>query len=60
VITVNALIDTSAKVTILDMDFVEEIMMPCINRKNRVRLETADGSLLMRSGTVRGPQYKIG
>jgi len=28
VITMNALIDTGAKVTILDMDFVEPMMMP--------------------------------
>jgi len=27
-ITVNALIDTGAKVTILDTDFVEPMMMP--------------------------------
>jgi len=28
VITVNALIDTGAEVTILEMDFVEQMMMP--------------------------------
>jgi len=52
VITVNALIDTGAKVLILDKDFVEQMMMPCVKRENRLRLESADGSLLKRSGTV--------
>jgi len=52
VITVNALFDTGAEMTILDMDFVEQMMMPWVKRENRLRLESADGSLLKRSGTL--------
>jgi len=56
VITVNALIDSGAEVTILDTDFVEQMMMPWVKRENRLRLESADGSLLKRSGTVQVKQ----
>jgi len=52
VITVNALIDSGTEVTILDIDFVKQIMMPWVRRENILRLESADGSLLKRSGTV--------
>jgi len=38
VITVNALIDTGAEMTILDTDFVEQLMMPWVKRENRLRL----------------------
>jgi len=56
---VNALIDTGAEVTILDTDFVEQMMMPWVNRENRLRLENADGSLLNRSGTVQVKQVQL-
>jgi len=59
VITVNALIDTSAEVTILDTDFVEQMMMPWVKRENRLRLESADGSLLKRSETVQVKQVQL-
>jgi len=52
VLTVNALIDTGAEVTLLDTDFVELMMMFGVKSKNRLRLESADGSLFKRSGTV--------
>jgi len=51
VITVNTLIDTGAEVTILDMDFIEQMMIPWVKRENRLRQERADGSLLKRSGS---------
>jgi len=51
VITVNALIDTGAEVTILDTAFVEQMMMPWVKRESRLSLENADGSLLKRSRT---------
>jgi len=56
VITVNALMDTGAEVTILDTDFMEQMMMPWVKRENRVRLESADGSLLKRFGTIQVKQ----
>jgi len=59
VITLNALIDTGAEVTILDMDFVEQMIMPWVKRENRLRLESADGSLLKRSGTVQVTQVQL-
>ena len=59
VITVNALIDTGTEVTILDTDFVEQMMMPWVKRENRLRLESADGSLLKRSGTVQVKQVQL-
>jgi len=59
VITVNALIDTGAQVTILDTDFVEQMMMPWVKRENRRRLESAVGSLLKRSGTVQVKQVQL-
>jgi len=59
VLTINALIDTGAEVTILDMDFVAQMMMPWVKSENRVRLESADGSLLKRSGTVQVKQVQL-
>jgi len=59
VVTVNALLNTGAEVTILDTDFVEQMMMPPVNRENRLRLESADGSLLKRSGTVQVKQVQL-
>jgi len=59
VITLNALIDTGAKVTILDTDFVKQMMMPWVKRENRLRLESANGSLLKRSGTVQVKQVQL-
>jgi len=59
VITVNALIDTSAEVMILDTDFVKQMVMPSVKRENRLRLESADGSLLKRSGTVQVKQVQL-
>jgi len=58
-ITVNALIDTGAEVTILDTDFVAQMIMPCVKRENRLRLESAEGSLLKRSGTVQVKQVQL-
>jgi len=46
-------------VTILDMDFVEQVMMPCVKRENRLRLESSDGSLLKRSRTVQVKQVQL-
>lgn len=45
-IIVNVLIDTCAKVMIVDMDFVVLMIMPCIDRENRMRLKNAYRSLL--------------
>jgi len=59
VITVNALIDTSAEVTILDTDFVGQMMIHWVKRENRLSLESADGSLLRRSGTVQVKQVQL-
>jgi len=59
VITQNALIDSGTKGTILDTDFVEQMMMPWVKKENRLRLESADGSLLKRSGTVQVKQVKL-
>jgi len=59
VITVNALIDTGAEVTILDTDFVEQMMMPWVKRENKLRLESADGPLLKRSGTIQVKQVQL-
>jgi len=59
VITVNALIDTGAKVTMLDMDFVKQMMMPWIKREYRLRLESTYGSLLKWSGTVQVKQVRL-
>jgi len=59
VITVNALIDTGAEVTILNTDFVEKMMMPWVKRENRLRLGSAYGSLLKRSGTVQVKQVQL-
>jgi len=52
VITGNTLIDTGAEVTILDMDFVVQMMIPGVKRENRLRLESADGCLLKTLRTV--------
>jgi len=51
-ITVNVRIDTSVEVTILDADFVAQMLMPWVKRENKLRLESVNGSLLKRSGTV--------
>jgi len=59
VITRNALIDTGAKVMILDTDFVEQMMMPWVKRENRLGLESADASLLKGSGTVQVKQVQV-
>jgi len=59
VITVNALIDTGAKVPNLDTDFVGQMMMSWVKRENILRLESADGSLLKRSGTVQVKQVQL-
>jgi len=59
VITVNALIGTGAEMTILDADFVEQMMMPWVKRENRLRMESADGSLLKRSGTAQVKQVQL-
>ena len=52
VIIVNTLIDTGAEVMILNTDFVEQMIMPWVKRENRLRLGSAEGSLLKRSGTA--------
>jgi len=59
VITVNALINTRAEVTILDTDFVEQMMMPWVKREKSLRLKSTDGSLLKRSGTVQVKQVQL-
>jgi len=51
-ISINALVDTGVEVTIFDTDFVEQMIMPWVKRETRLRLESADGSILKRSGTV--------
>jgi len=56
---VNAVTNTGAKVTILDTDFVGQMMMPWVKRENRLRLESANGSLLKRSGTVQVKQVQL-
>jgi len=58
-ITVNAFIETGAEVTIWDTDFVEQMMIPWVKRENRLRLESADGSLLKRSETVQVKQVQL-
>jgi len=32
-LSINALVDTGVKATIFDIDFVEQIMMPCAKRE---------------------------
>jgi len=59
VITVNTLIDTGAEVTILDTDFVGQMLRPGVKREYRLRLESADVSLLKRSGNVEVQQVKL-
>jgi len=59
VITMNAIIDTGAEVTILNLDFVAQMMMPWVKRENRLRLESADGSILKTSGTVQVKQVQL-
>jgi len=59
VITVNAHIDTAAEVTILDTDFFKQMMIPWVKRENRLRLESANGSLLKMSGTVQVKQVQL-
>jgi len=49
---INALVDTGVETMIFDTDFVEQMMMPWVKRETRWRLESADGSILKRSGTV--------
>jgi len=51
-LSINALVDTGAEATIFDTDFVEQMTMPWVKRETRLRLESADGSILKRSGTV--------
>jgi len=51
-LSINALVNTGAEATIFDTDFVEQIMMPWVKRETRLRWESADGSILKRSGTV--------
>jgi len=50
-LSINALVDTGTEATIFDTDFVEQMMMPWVKRETRLRLESADGSILKRSGT---------
>jgi len=59
VTTMNALINTGAEVTILDPHFVEQMMMHWVKRENQLRLESTDGSLLKRSGTVQVKQVQL-
>jgi len=51
-LSINALVDTGAEATIFDTDFVEQMMMLWVKRETRLRLESADSSILKRSGTV--------
>jgi len=51
-ISINTLVDTGVETTIFDTDFVELMMMPWVKRESRLRLESADGSILKRSRTV--------
>jgi len=46
-------------VTILDTDFVEQMMILWVKRENRLRVKSADGSLLKRSGTVQVKQVQL-
>ena len=46
------MVNTGAEATIFDTDFVEQMMMPWMNKETRLRLESADSSILKRSGTV--------
>jgi len=55
----NALVDTSAEATIFDTDFVEQMMMPWVKRETRLRLESAEGSILKRLGTVQVKNVEI-
>jgi len=51
-ISINALVDMGAEAMLFDTDFVEQMMMPWVKRETRLRLESADGSIRKRSGTV--------
>jgi len=51
-LSINALVDTSAEAMIFDINFVEQMMMPWVKRETRLRLESADGSIVKRSDTV--------
>jgi len=59
VITINALIDTGAEVTILDTDLLEQMMMPWVKIEKRLRLESTNGSLLKRSRTIQVKQVQL-
>jgi len=58
-LSINALVDTGAEATIFDTDFVEQMMMPLVKRETRLRLESADGAILKRSGTVQVKNMEI-
>jgi len=49
---INALVHTGTEATIFHTDVVEQTMMPWVKRETRLRLESADGSILNRSDTV--------
>jgi len=51
-LSINALVDTGAEATIFDTDFVQQMMMPWVKRETRLRLKSANGLILKRSGTV--------
>jgi len=51
-LSINALVDTGVEAMIFDTDFVEQMMMPWVKGETRLRLQSADGSILKRSGTV--------
>jgi len=58
-LSVNALVDTGVEATIFNNDFVEQMMMPWVKRETRLRLESADSSILKRSGTVQVKNMEI-
>jgi len=59
-LSIYALVDTGAEATIFDTDFVEQMMIPWVKRETRLRLESADGSILKRSGTVQVKNVEMG
>jgi len=58
-LSINALGDTGAEAIIFDTDFIEQMMMLWVEREIRLRLESADGSILKRLGTVQVKNVEI-
>ena len=57
--SINALVDTGVKATIVDTDSVEQMMIPWVKRETRFRLESADSLIVKRLGIVQVKNVKM-